>query len=47
MIDDYNRLQELIQAIQRELDAKPWSPETLEAIASLLRDAGFDVRDVN
>lgn len=35
-----------LDAIHAELDGTEWTPETLEAIASHLRAAGYVVRDV-
>ncbi len=34
-----------IARIVRELDAKEWSPDTLDAIAAILRDAGHEIKD--
>lgn len=34
-----------LHAIVNELDAKTWTPDTLEAIAGHLRAAGFEIRE--
>ena len=36
----------LLEAIVAEMDAQEWSADTLERIATLLRDAGYEIRDV-
>jgi hypothetical protein len=37
---------DIVMSIQELLDGKEWTPDTLEAIAALLRANGYQVRDV-
>ena len=34
-----------LQAIHANMDGKEWSPDTLDAIAEILRGAGFTIRE--
>lgn len=34
-----------IQAIVDELDGEVWTPDTLERIAHILREAGYEIRE--
>jgi hypothetical protein len=38
---------EIVVLIQRFLDGTEWSAYTLDAIATLLRENGYPIRDVN
>lgn len=35
-----------LDAIQQIMSAERWSPETLEAIAEVMREAGYNIDDV-
>jgi hypothetical protein len=39
------RAHNLLRAIQAEMDGKEWTPETLDAIARLLEDGGYPIRE--
>jgi hypothetical protein len=41
------RPEEALQAIHALMDGKEWSPDTLEAIAVVVRSAGLVIRDPN
>jgi len=48
--DGYRRVrrpEEALQAIHALMDGKEWSPDTLEAIAVVVRSAGLVIRDPN
>lgn len=36
-----------LDAIAALLDGQEWSPDTLDDIARILRDAGYEIRDCN
>jgi len=39
--------QEALLAIQEAMDGVEWTPDTLDTIAKIMREAGYLIRDTN